>query len=163
MLTKVIPYEVYCDGACKSIGNTTFGGWSFIVVKNNIITYEAFGGEVDSTNQRMELTGAIRAIEYLESIKEYRDQVKIYSDSAYLINCCNQNWYRSWQYNGWKNSKGQPVANIDLWEKLIPYFNRLDYFFGKVAGHSGVVYNERCDKLAQDYANILKRNWRGYE
>ena len=107
------------------------------------------GGEVGTTNQRMELTAALNACREVEKIDAFA-QVRIYSDSAYLINCWKQHWWRAWQTNGWKNSKKEPVANQDLWMGLIPFFEKVpnEYDFIKVAGHHGVEWNEYVDKMA---------------
>jgi hypothetical protein len=76
-------------------------------------------------------------------------KVEIFSDSAYLINCCKAAWWKTWARNGWKNSKKQPVANQDLWERLIPYFKDTEHFtFTKVKGHAGDRYNEQVDGMA---------------
>ena len=76
-------------------------------------------------------------------------------------NCYTQEWYENWQRNGWINSKGEDVANQDLWIEIIPYFDNFWYNFKKVDGHSGIYWNEECDKLAQDCAEQLRINWRG--
>ena len=107
------------------------------------------GGEVGTTNQRMELTAALNACREVEKMDAFA-RVKIYSDSAYLVNCWKQHWWRAWQANGWKNSKKEPVANPDLWMGLIPFFEKVPngYDFIKVAGHRGVEWNEYVDKMA---------------
>ena len=107
------------------------------------------GGERGTTNQRMELTAALKACQEVERMDAFA-RVKLYSDSAYLVNCWKQNWWRAWLANGWKNSKKQPVANDDLWMGLIPFFQKVPngYDFVKVAGHQGVIWNEYVDKLA---------------
>ena len=163
MYTKIIPYELYCDGSCKSMGDMTFGGWSFILVQDGKIIAKNFGNEANTTNQRMELTAAIKGIEVAQQFKKPDDLLRIYSDSAYLINCCNKYWYKSWLANGWRTAAKKPVLNDDLWRELIPYFERLDYEFYKVEGHAGHTLNEMCDKYAQDAAQRLKENWKGYD
>lgn len=77
------------------------------------------------------------------------DTATIYSDSAYIINCITQKWYKKWQTNGWRNSKKEPVANRELWERLIPYFENPRFSFEKVKGHSGEKdWNDYVDRLA---------------
>lgn len=107
------------------------------------------GGEKGTTNQRMELTAALKACQEIERMDAFA-RVKIYSDSAYLINCWKQHWWRAWQANGWKNSKKQPVANPDLWRELIPFFEKTPngYDFIKVKGHAGNFWNEEVDRMA---------------
>ena len=95
------------------------------------------------------IEGCRNLIEKLEPF----DVVLVYSDSAYCINCYNQNWFRAWQQNGWKNSKKEPVANKELWEELIEFFDDVRFKFNKVKGHNGKIdenskWNEFVDKLA---------------
>ena len=80
------------------------------------------------------------------------DEVNIYSDSAYLINCVNQKWYNGWLMNNWFNSKKEPVANKDLWLDLIPFFGDIRIHWNKVKGHSTDYYNNIVDDMAQSIA-----------
>ena len=93
---------------------------------------------------------SIRTDEGLSMIPKlsFGDEVILYTDSAYLCNCYLNKWYSSWERNGWRNSKKEPVANKDLWEKLIPYFKNPQITISKVKGHSGNYYNELVDELA---------------
>lgn len=159
---KIINLEIYTDGSLKKVGNSmTFGGWAFIVLKDNQKLYETSGGESDTTNQRMELLAISKALEYASSIRRPNEKVIIYSDSAYATNCYLQKWYLAWQNNGWLNSNKKPIANQDLWIQIIPYFDNFWYNFKKVPGHAGNYWNEECDRLAQNNAEIIKYNWRG--
>lgn len=142
MLSKRKQVEIYTDGACS--GNPGPGGWAAV------LTYEGHekeisGGETKTTNQRMELKAVYEA---LRGLKEPCDVV-LHSDSAYVINCFKQKWYVGWRKNGWKNSKGDPVQNRDLWELLLSEVERHHVTFEKVKGHAGVEMNERCDELAR--------------
>lgn len=158
----VIPLEVYTDGSLKKLGaNMKFGGWAFIVVRDGNRIYEASGSQYDTTNQRMELLAIKEALEYVKENKRQNERVIIYSDSAYVINCYQQDWYINWQANGWVNATKQPVANQDLWVDIIPYFDNFWYHFIKVKGHGDNYWNNRCDKLAQGASEELKLNWRG--
>ncbi len=137
---------IYCDGACS--GNqfgTNRGGWGAVLLFQNH-RKEIFGGEKNTTNQRMELTACISA---LESLKRIDLPVVICSDSAYLVNCMQQKWYEKWQRNGWKNAKKQPVENRDLWERLLDVLSKFKTSFRKVEGHVGIELNERADQLAR--------------
>jgi ribonuclease HI len=137
---------VYCDGACS--GNqysSNTGGWG-AVLKYSDRHKEIYGGERNTTNQRMELTACIKA---LEQIGASYNEVDVYSDSAYLVNCINRKWYENWQRNGWKNYKKQPVENKDLWERLLKLLSQKTVTFTKVTGHSGLELNELADKLAR--------------
>lgn len=142
-------YEVYTDGATSGNGRADApGGWAYVILRNGEVISQNSGGEKGTTNQRMELTAALKACEEIEAMDGFAT-VKLYSDSAYLINCYKQNWWKSWRANGWRNSKKEPVANQDLWEKLIRYFMMAPgYDFIKVKGHAGNEYNEMVDKLA---------------
>ncbi|MDE3057161.1 MAG: ribonuclease HI [Bacteroidota bacterium] len=137
---------IYCDGACS--GNqfgTNRGGWGAVLLFQGQ-RKEIFGGEKNTTNQRMELTACIRA---LESLKRTDLPVIIHSDSAYLVNCMQQKWYEKWERNGWKNVKKQPVENRDLWERLLQLVSKYQISFRKVEGHVGIELNERADRLAR--------------
>ncbi len=160
--THVIPLEIYTDGSLKTAGaGAKFGGWAFVVVRGDNMIYNASGGEYDTTNQRMELMAILKALEYAKENRRQNEQVIIYSDSAYAINCYQQDWYINWQLNGWENAKKQPVANQDLWMEIIPYFDNYWYHFCKVKGHADNYWNNRCDTLAQDASQELKFKWRG--
>lgn len=159
---KIPNLEIYTDGSCKSLGQSMkFGGWAFIVVKDNKETYEAAGGERDTTNQRMELEAIRRALEYASQNRRPNEKVIIYSDSAYAINCYLQEWYMNWQANGWRNANKKQVANQDLWQDIIPYFDNFWYHFSKVKGHGDNYWNNECDRLAQMESQRLKDNFRG--
>jgi ribonuclease HI len=132
---------IYSDGAC--LGNPGPGGWAAIVIENGR-ERELAGGEAWTTNQRMELRGAL---EGLRALPEPRT-VDLYSDSAYLVSCFRERWYERWRRNGWLNSQKRPVENRDLWEALLAEATRHDVRWHKVAGHAGVPLNERADRLA---------------
>jgi len=137
--------KIYCDGACS--GNqkkNNIGGWGAILIFNDKIK-KINGGEKNTTNQRMELTACIKA---LEAIKSTQYPIEIYTDSAYLYNCMQQKWYEKWEQNGWKNSKKMPIENKDLWEALLNLIKKYNPTFIKVKGHSGDKYNDEADKLA---------------
>ena len=133
---------VYTDGACS--GNPGPGGWGAVLIYGSC-EKRLSGAEAHTTNQRMELTAALMA---LQALKE-PCQVVLYSDSAYLINAFNQNWLRNWQRNGWLNSKKQPVENQELWKGLLEQAAVHDIDWRKVKGHAGDEYNEICDELAR--------------
>jgi ribonuclease HI len=133
--------EIYTDGACS--GNPGPGGWAAVLMYEGKIK-ELSGGKNHTTNQQMELLAAIEA---LKALKE-PCQVKLYSDSAYLVNCFHQNWHRNWVKNGWKNSKGKPVENQDYWKELLGLTKTHQVEFIKVKGHADNEWNNRCDVLA---------------
>jgi ribonuclease HI len=132
---------IYTDGACSH--NPGPGGWGAILIYGNH-RKEISGASPNTTNNRMELTAAI---EGLKALKE-PCRVKLYSDSAYLVNCIQQQWYVKWQKNGWKNSKGEPVENQSLWIELLDLLQKHQVEFVKVKGHADNELNNRADELA---------------
>lgn len=138
-MTKV---TIYTDGACS--GNPGPGGWGAILMYNDI-KKEISGGENPTTNNKMELTAAIEALNMLKMPCE----VDLYSDSAYLINCFQNNWLKGWKAKNWVNSKREKVKNIDLWMKLDELNNTHKINWIKVKGHADNEFNNRCDELAR--------------
>ena len=134
--------EIFTDGACS--GNPGPGGWGAIVIDDGG-EVELSGGESQTTNQRMELTGPIEGLRVLRG----RRVVAIYSDSAYVVNCFRDKWSVRWRQNGWRNAQKKPVENRDLWEALLAEVDRHDVVWHKVAGHSGHEMNDRADALAR--------------
>lgn len=139
------PVELWTDGS-SSNNKTRCGGWSCVLVYKDK-RKEIYGGEPpDETNQTMEMTGVIKG---LEEIKTNNIPVHIYSDSAYIVNCMTNKWYEKWRMNGWINSKGEDVANKELWERMIELIDKQNYVkFCKVKGHSNIELNELADSLA---------------
>lgn len=133
---------IYTDGACS--GNPGKGGWGALLMYGNT-RKEISGYEPATTNNRMEMMAAIKA---LEALKE-PCRVDLYSDSAYLVNAMNQGWLKRWQKNGWKTTSKKPVENIDLWKKIVKLTTLHCVTFHKVKGHSDNPYNNRCDELAR--------------
>ena len=140
--------EIYTDGACR--GNPGKGGWGAVLVYNGR-EKELSGGERETTNNRMELTAAIKALRQLREPCE----VTLTSDSKYLIDAITKGWVKSWKSKGWKKSDGSRALNVDLWEELLPLLDTHKVTFVWVKGHDGHPYNERCDKLATDFADGL--------
>ncbi len=132
---------IYTDGACS--GNPGPGGWGAILEFRGI-EKEISGYVPNTTNQRMELTAALKALELLKE----PCSVQLHSDSAYLIRGFNENWLGKWEQNGWKNSKKEPVSNEDLWKALLEQNRRHKITWIKVKGHSDNPLNNRCDALA---------------
>jgi ribonuclease HI len=145
---------IYCDGACSGNQNkTNTGGWGALLSHRGKVK-EIYGGEPNTTNQRMELTACIKA---LEEIRSTRYEIDVHTDSAYLANAINQQWYVKWQRNGWLNYNRKPVENRDLWERLLTLLSKYRVNLIKVAGHSGDVLNERADELARQGIADLKK------
>ena len=141
-LNKMKEVIIYTDGACR--GNPGPGGWAALLIYNDI-EKEISGGEKYTTNQKMELRAAIEA---LKCLKE-PCKVKLYSDSAYMVNAFKQGWLDKWQNNGWKTVNKEPVENQDFWKELLKLSRRHNIQWFKVKGHSSDQRNNRCDYLAQ--------------
>ena len=140
--------ELYTDGACR--GNPGRGGWGAILVYGKY-EKELSGGEAETTNNRMELSGVIAALSALKEPCE----VKLYSDSKYLVDAYTQGWVYSWHDNGWRRGK-EALKNPDLWERLFALTEMHKVTFIWVKGHDGHAYNERCDKLATAFADSFE-------
>ena len=134
---------VYTDGACS--GNPGPGGWGAILMFKDY-KKEISGGSEDTTNNIMELTAVIEALK----IVKYPCKIKIYSDSAYVVNAFNQGWIYNWIKKGWKTADKTPVKNKELWEILYNFTKTHEIEFVKVKGHSDNEYNNRCDELARN-------------
>lgn len=150
---------VYTDGACSGNGRkNSQGGWGYAIYSEEgceITT--GYGGEVDTTNNRMEMTAVLMGIQQAIELQDTEFYtITIYTDSAYIHNCKNQGWYKAWRANGWINSKKQAVLNKELWELLIQYFEDFRFIFKKVKGHSGIEQNELVDELARRGAKEAK-------
>ncbi len=148
-MAKALIVEAYADGS--STGKRGAGGWGIVMIgiPGREAAVELSGGEAETTNQRMEITAA------LEAIRAAPDGARLvlYSDSAYVVNCLRQGWYRTWRANGWKNSRKEPVANRDLWEELLEARLKLGGLdVRKVRGHARTGRykegNDRADFLA---------------
>ena len=145
-------YIFYTDGATSSNGQeNALGGWAWIEIKDGEVVCTNMYHMGYVTNNICELSAVIDACKNAEANNlenGVEEECTIYTDSAYVVNCYEQKWYKNWQANGWLNSKNQPVANRKLWEELIPFFEKTNYHFEKVAGHSGDKYNELVDRMA---------------
>lgn len=139
---------IYTDGSC--LRNPGRGGWGVVLMCNGV-EKRLSGAENNSTNNRMEMTAVIKALEALKVPCE----VNLHSDSNYVINAFNQNWINDWIKKGWKNSQNKPVPNKDLWERLIELTKIHKVHFIKVKGHSDDKYNNICDLLARTAAGEL--------
>lgn len=136
--------EIYSDGACR--GNPGPGGWGALLrVKGGAerIERELCGGEAATTNNRMELTAVIRALEALKR----PTRVKVYTDSQYVMKGISE-WIESWKKRGWRTADKKPVKNVDLWKQLEEQAGRHEVEWHWVKGHAGHPENERADRLA---------------
>ena len=140
---------IYTDGSC--LGNPGPGGWAAILSYDEQ-EKELSGGEVDSTNNRMELMAAIKALETLTRPME----VQLVADSSYVVDGITK-WITGWKANGWKTADKKPVENRDLWERLDAVASTHQIDWQRVKGHSGHPMNERCDVLARSEAEKMKK------
>lgn len=142
--------EFYTDGAFSS--KTEMGGWAAVCVEDGNVIDTQSGYEPYSTNNRMELTAFLSALENANTIETGNTKVTIYTDSAYIANCFNQNWYVKWMSNGWRTSDKQDVKNQDLWRRIVALYiklkERLDLSIVKVKSHSDNPWNNYADLLA---------------
>lgn len=135
--------EIFTDGACS--GNPGPGGWGAIL-RYQLHNKELSGYETETTNNRMELMAAIRA---LQAVKE-PCSIRLYTDSAYLCNAFNKHWLDRWLANNWQTASKKPVENQDLWQELMAAMREHQVTFHKVKGHANHEENNRCDQLARN-------------
>ena len=142
--------SIYTDGACR--GNPGRGGWGAILVYQGR-EKELSGGDAATTNNRMELTGAVEALSRLKR----PCRVSLYSDSKYLVDAMKLGWAARWEKNGWKRNAKEKALNPDLWEKLLSLCRTHEVEFIWVKGHADNPYNNRCDALAVgEYKKLQK-------
>ena len=135
---------IYTDGGCS--GNPGPGGWAFVVSENGEIREYRSGGDQSTTNNKMELTAVINALEYAKANGE-RDVV-ILTDSQYVKNGITV-WIHSWKKNGWRTSSKAPVKNVEHWVTLDKLNDELNVDWQWVKGHAGIAGNEECDRLVR--------------
>ena len=133
--------EIFTDGACS--GNPGPGGWG-AVLRYKQYEKELSGGEAQTTNNRMELTALIAALEQLKEPCE----ITLCSDSKYVIDGLQKGWAKGWRARGWKKADKSPALNADLWEKLLGQAEGHVIHYKWIKGHAGHPENERCDRLA---------------
>ena len=143
------PIEIYTDGACR--GNPGPGGWAALL-RSGAHEKELSGAETPTTNNRMELTAVIRA---LEALKRH-SRVRLYIDSEYVRRGITE-WLRAWKARGWRTAERKPVKNQDLWQQLDAVAAGHEVEWHWVPGHAGVPGNERVDRLANEAIDALQR------
>ncbi len=143
---------IYTDGACS--GNPGPGGWGAVLISGGL-RKEIGGSDALTTNNRMEMMAAIRALEALKAACA----VDLYSDSSYLVDAHLKGWLRKWQANGFVRGKEKtPVPNTDLWKRLLELEAIHAVSWHKVSGHAGVAENEVCDRIATHYAALARND-----
>ena len=155
---------IYTDGASR--GNPGPGGWGAVISYQKIVdskqqewVTEIGGAENQTTNNRMELTGAIKALEFVSQLST--DNYLLFTDSEYVTKGMTE-WIKRWQKKGWKTAGRKPVLNQDLWRKLLLLTEGREVKWKYVAGHTGVPLNERADEIATSFAdNIVPALYHG--
>ncbi len=145
--------QIHTDGACS--GNQykeNIGGWGAIL-KYQQHEKELWGGEKNTTNNRMEMTALLAAF---NALKKQGLTIEVFSDSSYLMDCFRKKWYVNWQKNGWKTSQKKPVENQDLWQQLLPYLEVHKITFYRVKGH--VNLHHPATNVDDHYAKFKKWN-----
>ncbi|HON12175.1 MAG: ribonuclease HI [Fibrobacter sp.] len=137
---------IFTDGACS--GNPGPGGYG-VILRYNGVEKELKGGFRNTTNNRMELMGAIKGLEALKEPCE----VTIVTDSQYLVNAVEKGWAVKWKSRGWMRGKGEKALNPDLWDRLLTLLSKHKVHFEWVRGHQGHPENERCDRMAVEAAS----------
>lgn len=140
---------IFSDGACS--GNPGPGGYG-VILRYEGREKELSGGEVETTNNRMELMGVITGLEALR----YPCRVILQTDSKYVVDSVTKGWARGWRKNGWKKSDKSPALNVDLWERLLNLLDIHEVEFNWIKGHAGHEENERCDRLAVAQRDFYK-------
>jgi ribonuclease HI len=144
-------FKIYTDGSC--LGNPGAGGWAAVIVDEQNHREEIYGEEEHTTNNRMELTAAIKALEKISAC----DRAELFTDSNYLKNAFTNGWIAKWKKNGWQTSSKSPVLNKDLWLVLDELISSRVVSFNWIKGHAGNFFNERCDELARKTAEKFQR------
>jgi ribonuclease HI len=147
------PLNIYTDGACSGNQNQeNIGGWG-AVLEYGEAQKELYGGQQNTTNNRMEMTALLAALKVITKENQY---IRVFSDSAYLMDCFRKKWYLEWQSNGWRTKAKKPVENKDLWEPLLSYLTRHRMDFYRVKGHVSLRQEEQL--LQKGYQQFLEWN-----
>jgi ribonuclease HI len=150
--------EIYTDGGCS--GNPGPGGWAYVIIgepaetgkaasADSRIIAEKWGAEKDTTNNRMELSAVIAALEFLPGSGLNPEKITLFTDSQYVQKGITQ-WIHAWKRNNWRTSSKTPVKNRELWLRLDALSGALPIRWAWVKGHAGNRFNERCDRMTQD-------------
>ena len=145
--------QMHTDGSCH--GNPGPGGWAAIILTDDGQNRTTTGGKAFTTNNEMELIPAIMGLRALEEMSWTQGHpVVVHTDSKYVSDAFLQGWIANWQRNGWGTAKKQPVANRELWEQIIPLVAEHSVTWQWVKGHSGDCWNELCDQVANEQADM---------
>ncbi|WP_312652114.1 ribonuclease H family protein [Aminipila sp.] len=149
--------KIYTDGACSgNQSENNIGGWGS-VLEYGEHQKELYGGQVNTTNNRMEMMALIEA---LNAVKKDNQTIEVFSDSSYLMNCFREKWYEGWLKNNWVNSSKKPVENRDLWERLLFLIEGHNISFYRVKGH--VNLNSKTTNFNALYEKFIQMNGAGF-
>ena len=135
---------IYTDGACS--GNPGVGGWGVVIIEDNKNEFFLNGGDKNTTNNKMELTAAIKALKTFEK----KSTITLITDSKYVKDGI-QSWIQNWKKNGWKTAAKKPVKNKELWIELDELITKHNITWEWIKGHAGNKYNDKADYLARRY------------
>ncbi len=150
---KMAILKIYTDGGCSgNQSDENIGGWGAILVFGDV-EKELYGGELNTTNNRMEMTALLEAF---KALKKDNLTIQVFSDSSYLMDCFRKKWYINWTRNGWKTANKKPVENKDLWEGLLPFIEINNISFYRVKGH--VNLSSKVTDFKKLYQKFLEWN-----
>ena len=152
--------DIYTDGACKNSPGP--GGWAAVIITPHGANLTVRGRDHTSTNNRMELTAAVKGLQGLQKLNHLISKhldlpVILHSDSKHLTDAFNQNWLGRWKKNDWKTGMGKPVSNRDLWDELLLLAEQRNITWQWVKGHGGNYFNDLCDQIATEEAEMAKK------
>lgn len=164
-MTERVDVIIHADGACS--GNPGPGGWAATVQFGSEVTVALTGGDTDTTNNRMELTAALSALKYVADSNIKVDSITLRLDSQYVL-LGMSSWMQNWKYRNWRDAKGQPVKNLELWQAIDHYRSLYGSLivYEHVKGHSGDKHNDIVDRLAVGSRELSKKktqSWVGQE
>ena len=149
--------RIYTDGGCSgNQSDENVGGWGAILEYGEH-RKELFGGEINTTNNRMELTAVIEAF---KALKDTGRTIEVFSDSSYVSNCFREEWYVSWEKNGWRNAARKSVENQELWKELLALVRKHNVKFYRVKGH--VNLNSKSTNAGKLYEKFVEWNGAGF-
>jgi ribonuclease HI len=152
------PLKIYTDGGCS--GNPGPGGWAYVMTletfQGSKVLAEKYGAEENTTNNRMELTAVIESLRALKTMPDIPRKAAIYTDSQYVQKGITE-WIGKWKRNSWLTSDKKPVKNQDLWVELDSLAGEFSLGWVWVRGHSGLEYNERCDRMTQEAIKSMSK------
>ncbi|MCL2809741.1 MAG: ribonuclease HI [Treponema sp.] len=150
-------FRIYTDGGCS--GNPGPGGWAYVMVQNtfqgDVVIAKNLGSEIDTTNNKMELTAVIMALRALKTMKDTPRQTAVITDSQYVQKGITE-WIHTWKRNSWKTSDKKPVKNKELWLELDSLAAEFQLKWEWVKGHAGNEFNELCDAMTQEAILTIK-------